>query len=123
MDFRSGVNIGYAFVNGADPAVAARLRSVFEGFDRWALQSPKVCQVSWSHPQQGFAEHVERYRNSPVMHESVPLEYKPRIFQNGQEVPFPAPTQYIRPVKVRKSQNGTLPGGQPQGWPEGNVSA
>merc|ERR1711918_147773 len=99
MDFRNGANIGYAFVNAINPTVAGRLRSVFEGFDRWAIQSPKVCEVSWSHPQQGFEEHVERYRNSPVMHESAPMEFKPRIFQNGQELPFPAPTKFIRPVK------------------------
>ena len=28
----------------------------------------KVCRVTWSGPHQGLAAHVERYRNSPVMH-------------------------------------------------------
>ena len=27
--------------------------------------------------------HVERYKNSPVMHKSVPDEYKPAIFKDG----------------------------------------
>ena len=27
--------------------------------------------------------HVERYKNSPVMHKSVPDEYKPVIFADG----------------------------------------
>merc|ERR1711959_641373 len=76
----------------------------YEGFDGWAIQSSKVCEVSWSHPQQGLAQHIERYRNSPVMHESMPIEYKPRLFQNGREVPFPRPTKAIRPVKLRPAQ-------------------
>ena len=31
----------------------------------------QVCQVGWSGPHQGFLAHVERYRNSPVMHKST----------------------------------------------------
>ena len=31
----------------------------------------QVCQVGWSGPHQGFQAHVERYRNSPVMHKST----------------------------------------------------
>jgi len=104
MDFRNHVNIGYAFVNCLDPQTARHLRESFQGFDRWAIQSSKVCEVSWSHPQQGLAQHIERYRNSPVMHESMPIEYKPRLFQNGREVPFPRPTKAIRPVKLRPAQ-------------------
>merc|ERR550514_1685825 len=77
VDFRKGANIGYAFVNGVEPAAARRIRDTLEGFDRWVLPSQKVCEVSWSHPQQGLWEHIERYRNSPVMHESTPPEYKP----------------------------------------------
>merc|ERR1712196_722139 len=38
MDFRKGVNIGYAFVNGVDPAAARRIREAFDGFDRWDVQ-------------------------------------------------------------------------------------
>ena len=30
----------------------------------------QVCQVTWSGPHQGLDGHVERYRNSPVMHKS-----------------------------------------------------
>ena len=31
----------------------------------------QVCQMGWSGPHQGFEAHVERYRNSPVMHKSA----------------------------------------------------
>lgn len=43
---------------------------------------------------------MERYRNSPVMHESVPDEYKPVILQNGLRVNFPEPSKAPRPVKI-----------------------
>merc|ERR1711959_13665 len=101
MDFQTGVNIGYAFVNSVEHEAAIRLMEHFDGFDDWAVQSGKKCEISWSHPQQGLVEHVERYRNSPVMHISMPAEYKPRLFQDGMEIPFPPPTKMIRPVKLR----------------------
>ena len=31
----------------------------------------QVCQVSWSGPKQGRKAHVDRYKNSPVMHKSL----------------------------------------------------
>ena len=40
--------------------------------------------------------HVERYRNSPVMHRSVPDEYKPVIFKNGVRKNFPRPTKKVK---------------------------
>jgi len=109
MDFRKGANIGYAFVNGVNPAAAQRIRQAFDGFEDWTIQSAKTCEVSWSFPQQGLAEHVERYRNSPVMHESTPLDYKPRIYHNGYEVQFPPPTKPIKPVKLRPLRPNSPP--------------
>ena len=40
--------------------------------------------------------HVERYRNSPVMHRSVPDEYEPVIFKNGVRKNFPRPTKKVK---------------------------
>ena len=31
----------------------------------------EVCQVSWSGPKQGLKAHVDRYKNSPVMHKRL----------------------------------------------------
>merc|ERR1712118_617184 len=109
MDFRKGANIGYAFVNGVNLAAAQRIRQAFDGFEDWAIQSAKTCEVSWSFPQQGLAEHAERYRNSPVMHESTPLAYKPRIYHNGYEVRFHPPTKPIKPVKLRPLRPSSPP--------------
>lgn len=101
MDFRNGVNLGYAFVNVHAHEDATRLMDIFQGFSKWFFDSAKVCEVSWAHPHQGLHEHVERYRNSPVMHPSMPEEYKPMLFENGTRITFPAPTKAIRAPKLR----------------------
>jgi len=103
-DFDRSANLGYAFVNlVSDEAVHAFWRK-FDGFKRWTLPSAKVCRVSWSGPHQGLAAHVERYRNSPVMHRSVPDEYRPVVFTDGVRQPFPCPTRKIKPPPPRPSQ-------------------
>jgi hypothetical protein len=51
--------------------------SFFFGFPSWDIcfsVTRQVCEVRWSGPHQGLEAHVERYRNSPVMHKSVPDE-------------------------------------------------
>jgi hypothetical protein len=117
MDFRNSVNLGYAFVNLTTNSDAIRLMAQFQNFHAWSLDSPKVCEVSWAHPHQGLLAHVERYRNSPVMHQSMPDEFKPMVFQNGRRVPFPQPTKAIRAPKLRpvrqnerERQNGLMMG-------------
>jgi len=101
MDFQNGVNLGYAFVNLLRHSDAIRFKEVFQGFQDWRFDSAKVSEVSWAHPHQGLAEHVERYRNSPVMHPSMPDEYKPMMFQSGKRVQFPPPTRVIKAPKLR----------------------
>lgn len=96
MDFRTGGGKGFAFVNMVSPHIAGLLRSHFTGFSSWPLPSRKVAEVVWSSPNQGLAIHIERYRNSAVMHESVPDHFKPMLFQDGVRVDFPAPTRVIR---------------------------
>eukprot|EP00933_Yihiella_yeosuensis_P041074 TRINITY_DN35510_c0_g1_i1.p1 TRINITY_DN35510_c0_g1~~TRINITY_DN35510_c0_g1_i1.p1 ORF type:complete len:361 (-),score=96.96 TRINITY_DN35510_c0_g1_i1:178-1146(-) len=101
MDFRNGVNLGYAFVNTLTHQEALKAIEVFHGYGGWLFDSQKVCEVSWAHPHQGYDEHVERYRNSPVMHPATPEEYKPMVFKNGVRIPFPPPTKAIRAPKLK----------------------
>merc|ERR1712224_342946 len=101
IDFRSGVSLGYAFVNLISNLDAQQFVCDFDGFSNWSLESPKVCEVSWAHPYQGFEDHVGRYRNSPVMHNMMPDEYKPRVYQDGFRVNFPEPTKHIRAPRMR----------------------
>jgi len=104
VDFRTDMSLGYAFVNFVSNKDAQHFIEVLDGFSSWAGPSTKVCQVSWADPNQGLSEHVERYRNSPVMHDNVPDSYKPRLYYNGVRVPFPTATKRIRPPRVRPAK-------------------
>uniref|UniRef100_A0A7S4PYY7 RRM domain-containing protein n=1 Tax=Alexandrium monilatum TaxID=311494 RepID=A0A7S4PYY7_9DINO len=94
MSRRAG--LGYAFVNMVSPADAELVRSRLEGFRRWSVPSSKVCSVGWSVPCQGLEANIERYRNSPIMHSSVPDEFKPIVLLDGKRVQFPRPTKKLR---------------------------
>ena len=95
-DFHRAANLGYAFVNMVDSAAVDAVWKALDGFSEWLMPTSKVCQVSWSGPHQGFKSHVDRYRNSPVMHKSVPEEYKPVIFKDGRRKAFPRPTKKVK---------------------------
>jgi hypothetical protein len=96
MDFKSRAGLGYAFIDFQTNEDAESFFGQFQGFDQWTFASDKVCKVSWSIALQGIDEHLSRYRNSPVMHESIPDEFKPVLFKDGERVPFPEPTKRIR---------------------------
>jgi len=100
VDFKKKVGLGYAFINFVDHEVATSFSNVFHGFNKWIAQSDKVCEVTWSDALQGRKANIERYRNSPIMHESVPDLCKPVLFDgNGEMEPFPPPTKRIRPPR------------------------
>eukprot|EP00971_Amphidinium_carterae_P279631 5551132-Amphidinium_carterae.2 len=101
IDFRHKVNLGYAFVNTSRHDSAARLRDCLDGFSNWAFDSQKVCEAVWASPHQGLEQNVERYRNSPVMHQSVSDEFRPLLFKDGERINFPPPTRSIRAPKIR----------------------
>jgi len=101
IDFKSHASLGYAFVNLSTAEAAESCWKAFEGFNKWVVPSMKVCSVNWSSPFQGLDAHVERYRNSPVMHEHVPDEYKPMLLSGGKRLPFPLPTKKIRAPRIR----------------------
>lgn len=96
FDFFYDANLGYAFVNMVDSEAVDLLWKAFQGFSDWRLPSYKVCEVTWSAPHQGLKAHVARYRNSPLMHDKVPDDFKPVILRNGARQPFPKPTKSLR---------------------------
>jgi len=105
VDFQSQAGLGYAFINFATVADALLCFERFEGFSNWKVPSEKVCTVTWSSPTQGLAAHIERYKNSPVMHQSLPDEWKPVLLQQGMRVAFPPPSKPIKTPKVRQTKN------------------
>ena len=107
MDFdrvfhRVPMALGYAFVNFASSKDAERAKEMFDGFRSWrGTTSQKVCEVTYTFPRQGLDAHTQHYRNSCLMHESVPDCCKPAVFEAGIRQPFPMPTERI-PMPRRK---------------------
>lgn len=102
IDFSTKACLGYAFINLMSHTEACRFWTTFEGFADWVIPSRKKCGVSWSNPHQGLQANVDRYRNSPLMHEAVPDEYKPIMLRDGVPLPFPEPTKKLRAPRVRQ---------------------
>mmetsp|Transcript_40137 Transcript_40137/g.92234 ORF Transcript_40137/g.92234 Transcript_40137/m.92234 type:complete len:583 (-) Transcript_40137:102-1850(-) len=104
-DFTHGVGLGYALVAMTSVDNGDTLMQRLEGSSEWVdADSEGVLRTSWSEPQRTVSEHVDRYRNSPVMHESLPAEHKPVLFQDGKQVAFPPPTRPIRPPRIRQNK-------------------
>jgi hypothetical protein len=104
FDFDTLASLRYAFVNMVTPSDTEHLWEVFDGFSDWPSPCENVCALAWNEKQQGLPALLERYRNSPVMHGTVPDEAKPLILRDGEEVPFPAPTRLVNPPKLSKNQ-------------------
>jgi len=104
IEFTGGTNLGYALVNVTSPRAAARVWAALDGFRGWELPSDEACSVSWSDPHQGLSALVEKYRNSPVMHQDIPDEWRPALFSCGMRAQFPEPTKAIKAPKVRSKK-------------------
>jgi len=104
VDFDTLQGLNHAFVNLLTPADADELRARLEGFSEWGMDTQAACTVAWNDRQQGLSALVERYRNSPVMHDTVPDECKPIIIMGGRRAQFPPPTQKIKAPKILKGR-------------------
>lgn len=98
IDFQTGNNLGYAFINFPNPSDVARFQATYQGLAMAADRSKKVCAVAIA-ATQGRDANVEYYRNSPVM--SMGDQYHPLLFDNGVRMAFPEPTKALKPVRPR----------------------
>jgi|EP00927_Polykrikos_kofoidii_P070854 RNA recognition motif-containing protein len=103
VDFRTVSNLGYAFVNLVSEEEVNRFHSRFTGFTDWGILSEKACVVDMSQSHPGREAQIERHRNSPLNHESVPDWCKPILLKDGVRVPFPPPTRPICPPRYWRS--------------------
>jgi hypothetical protein len=101
-DFKCLQGNGYAFVNMISTELAEQAMIELDGFSDWKVASNKSLRVGWSDVQ-GMEAHIEKFRNSPVMHDSVPDDAKPALFQEGERIAFPEPTRKIRLPRLRRS--------------------
>jgi hypothetical protein len=99
---RSG-NLGYASVNMGTYHDALLIQTQLEGFCSWIIRTEKKCEVVWSNDQ-CLAQHIEHYRNCRIMHESVPDEFKPMLFKDGERVAFPPPTRKLNCLRLFSSK-------------------
>merc|ERR1712187_330428 len=106
IDLKDEVGLGYAFVNFTTHEQAEKFKEHFHDFKDWPVPSDKVCEAEWSETMQGYDIHIERYRNSPVMHESVADKFKPALYKDGVRMPFPEPTKTIKPPRARRRDRG-----------------
>jgi len=102
MNLRSNGNFGYAFVDFYCADTAEQCKEQLEGFSRWEEPSEKALEIAWSETQ-GLDAQIARYRDSPLMHESVADEMKPALYKNGSRIAFPAPTKNIKAPRLRKA--------------------
>jgi RNA recognition motif-containing protein len=99
MNLRSNGSFGYAFVDFCSPAFALQLMEQLELLE----DEDKDWRAVWSRTQ-GITANVEFYRNSPLMHETIPEDCKPALYdEHGVQVPFPAPTKYISKPRIHHS--------------------
>lgn len=96
-DFWTKSCFGYGFFNMVSHEDAIEAHDCFQGFKKWSVPSRKTCEVSWGRGLDNLQALIERYRNSPVTHQSVPEAFKPTLFRRGAPVAFPAPTRAIHP--------------------------
>lgn len=98
VKFGDGSNVGYALLNLTSPESARRVMERLSGNG-----GPLVAD--WNSPGQGLQSQIERYRNSAVVHESVPEVYRPGFFVGGVISVFPEPTAAIRAPRIRASKS------------------
>jgi len=101
MDFRNKINLGYCFINFVSHADADGFMARFEKFNQWGSNSTKMAEVQWCQVQ-GLAAHIDRWRNSAVMHASVPDEFKPSLWREGVRVSFPIALDDLEAPKFRR---------------------
>jgi RNA recognition motif-containing protein len=104
FDFKKSVVLRYGFVNFEGHEQAVKAMSILDGVSDWTVDGEKGFEVEWGDAQQSLQANIERYRNSPLMHDGVPDEYRPVIFERGVRVAFPAPTKAVKPLKFRRAQ-------------------
>jgi len=105
VHFKTGNGMGYAFVNVSAEAKERFVRHfsgfVLPGADQGQIGCSKLLEVLPAFGSQGLQANIDKYRNSPVMHVSVPQEFKPVVLVDGKVAEFPLPTKGVRAPRMR----------------------
>lgn len=102
VEFVSGVNYGYAFLNLTNWEDSPEFSIHFLNFQAWGQGSDNpgsFVMIDAKHTC--LQDYIARYRNSPVMSPSVPDAFKPLVFSHGRPVDFPLPDKVIFSDRLR----------------------
>jgi hypothetical protein len=91
-------SFGYAIINFISHEIALR-------FGELCSDRNLISAVEWSSQLQGLEKHVQRYRNSPMMHPELSDQLKPMLFSGGVRICFPAATQTLKMPRRRSRGN------------------
>jgi hypothetical protein len=78
MDFRSGKNMGYGFINFVDEGIGIRFIDTFHDKRLPVTTSKKVMEISPSR-RQGLHENISLFRTSDLLNSASLPHYKPLI--------------------------------------------
>lgn len=105
MNLRASGNFGYVFINFKSHYIAAQVMARLGNHEEYDVLSALGWTTMWS-TCQGFSTNVERYRNSPLMHELVPKDCKPSIYDEwGNVAAFPRPTKNIPKPRIHRPKD------------------
>jgi hypothetical protein len=99
--FETRLAFCYSFINFVSAEEAHRCVSSLDGLEALVAKGGLCISVSFAESMHGLEAHIERYRNSSVMHPVVPDAMKPALYRGGVRIPFPAPTKRIRVPRGR----------------------
>lgn len=114
-DITTRISFEYAFVNLVTTESALRFVAHFLGYTGWTEGAERPAGLQWSEGLQGLSQLIGRYRNSPLMHSSVPDFARPALFSDGQRASFPEPTAPVRRPRMRRTaarRRAALEGGR-----------
>ena len=89
IDFKSGCNVGYAFINMTEPDHIVAVHDALHN-KRWQhFNSEKVCQISFARIQ-GKSQLIAHFANSMLVHHEDP-KCRPALFNSvtGEPEDFP----------------------------------
>lgn len=89
-DPKTGMHEGRALVNLTRHEHGLSLAARLHGFKSWGVSEDRTpCEVRWSLPLQGLAEHVEHARGHAANGAAAPSAGRPLLFSGGWQQPFP----------------------------------
>jgi hypothetical protein len=102
LDFRTGTNLGYCFVNFLQEEIAVAFRAVLDVTPIPTSKTGKLFATATARVH-GFANNFRAFRSNVVMSKDLGADQLPLIIDpvHGVEIPFPTPTGSVRRTRKK----------------------